>query len=88
MSRRSAAALSLVATAAPVLYDRPMSKLLSYLVIGLMIAVLAVLFTGVGAMLRGGEFNRKYGNKLMQWRVMLQFAAVMLMLLFFILHAT
>ena len=65
-----------------------MSHYLPYLVGAVMIAVLAVLFLGVGSMLRGGEFNRKYGNKLMQWRVILQFTAVMLMLLFFLLHST
>ena len=65
-----------------------MSHYLPYLVGAVMIAVLAVLFLGVGSMLRGGEFHRKYGNKLMQWRVILQFTAVMLMLLFFLLHST
>ncbi len=44
------------------------------------LAVLAVLGVGVISMLRGGEFNRKYGNKLMQLRVLLQFAVVMLLL--------
>lgn len=44
------------------------------------IAVLAVLIVGVFSMLRGGEFNRKYGNKLMQLRVLLQFAVVMILL--------
>jgi len=44
------------------------------------LAVLAVLIIGVLGMLRGGEFNRKYGNKLMQLRVLLQFAVVMLLL--------
>jgi hypothetical protein len=48
------------------------------IVIGLA-AVLAVLFFGVITMLRGGEFNRKYGNKLMQLRVLLQFGVIMLL---------
>ena len=43
-----------------------------------MLAVLGVLFIGVFAMVRGGEFNRKYGNKLMRLRVILQFTAVAL----------
>jgi len=47
-------------------------------VIGLA-AVLAVLFFGIATMLRGGEFNRKYGNKLMQLRVLLQFGVILLL---------
>lgn len=39
-------------------------------------AVVAVLFFGIATMLRGGEFNRKYGNKLMQLRVLLQFVVI------------
>ncbi len=35
-------------------------------------AVLAVLVTGIVGMVKGGEFNKKYGNKLMRARVMLQ----------------
>ncbi len=35
-------------------------------------AVLGVLVTGIVAMTKGGEFNKKYGNKLMRARVMLQ----------------
>jgi hypothetical protein len=34
------------------------------------------------AMARGGEFNRKYGNKLMRARVALQGLAIVLFLLF------
>ena len=30
-------------------------------------------------MARGGEFNRKYGNKFMQARVILQFGAIALL---------
>ena len=35
-----------------------------------------VLFVGLFAMARGGEFNRKYGNKLMRLRVLLQAIAI------------
>ena len=45
-------------------------------------AVLVVLAVGLVAMFRGGEFNRKYGNKLMRLRVALQALAVLLMVLF------
>ena len=37
-----------------------------------MAAVLASLVIGLGAMVKGGEFNKKYGNKLMRARVGLQ----------------
>lgn len=46
-----------------------------------MLATLASLFIGLFAMVKGGEFNKKHGNRLMQLRVMLQGAA----LLFFVL---
>ena len=42
------------------------------LLIGLMGAVVVVLVTGIALMARGGEANRKYGNKLMTARVALQ----------------
>lgn len=43
-----------------------------------LLAVLGVLFAGLISMARGGEFNRKHGNRLMRWRVALQGLAVML----------
>jgi hypothetical protein len=49
----------------------------------MLVIVLAVLITGVVAMARGGEFNQKYGNRLMQLRVATQFIAVILIALFF-----
>lgn len=42
---------------------------------------LGVLFLGLFSMARGGEFNRKYGNLLMRFRVLAQFAAILLVLL-------
>ena len=47
-------------------------------------AIVVVLLTGVIGMAVGGEFNRKYGNRLMRLRVLLQMAAVGLILLFFL----
>jgi len=41
-----------------------------------MAAVLAVLLIGVLGMAKGGAFNKKYGNKLMQARVVLQGVAL------------
>jgi Hypoxia induced protein conserved region len=43
-----------------------------------MVAVLAVLVLGLFSMVKGGEFNRKYGNRLMRWRVGLQAVALVL----------
>lgn len=52
-----------------------------FLLMGLMLAVAAVLVTGIALMARGGETNRKYGNKLMMLRVVLQAAALAVMAL-------
>ena len=48
-------------------------------------ATLAVLIAGVLTMVRGGEFNKKYGNKLMIARVVLQALAIALVGLLFLL---
>lgn len=37
-----------------------------------MVLVLLSLVAGMVSMIKGGEFNKKYGNKLMQARVTLQ----------------
>jgi hypothetical protein len=39
-------------------------------------AVLAVLLLGIFSMAKGGDFNKKYGNKLMRARVILQAVAL------------
>ena len=44
--------------------------------------VLGILLFGIGSFGRGGEFNRKYANKIMRARVLAQFLAVLLILLF------
>ncbi|SME91524.1 Hypoxia induced protein conserved region [Tistlia consotensis] len=43
-----------------------------------MLVTLGILFTGLFSMARGGEFNRKYGNKLMRARVIAQAVALVL----------
>jgi hypothetical protein len=43
-----------------------------------MAAVLGVLVVGLYSMTRGGDFNKKYGNKLMQARVVLQGVALLM----------
>ena len=46
-----------------------------------MTSVLAVMGLGIFSMVKGGEFNKKYGNKLMQARVVLQGLALALLAL-------
>ena len=48
-------------------------------------AVFAVLVAGVVGFIAGGEFNRKYSNKLMRLRVATQAVAVLLLLALLIL---
>jgi len=45
-------------------------------------AVVIVLAVGVISMFRGGEFNARWGNRLMRARVVLQALAVLLILAF------
>ena len=45
-------------------------------------AVAIILMIGIGGVGRGGEFNRKYANKIMRLRIAAQFVAVVLILLF------
>ena len=52
------------------------------IVILAMAAVAIILMIGIGGFDRGGEFNRKYANKLMRLRIFAQFIAVLLILLF------
>ena len=61
-----------------------MNGFLAILVIIAMVATLGVLFVGMFAMARGGEFNRKYGNTLMRYRVLLQGLAILLFILFMV----
>jgi len=56
-----------------------MSTVFNVLLAVALAATLAVLLTGVYGMARGGEFNRKYGNKLMRWRVALQGCAILIL---------
>ena len=58
-----------------------MSSLLYVLIPLAVLAVVAVLVTGIVGFARGGKFNKQYGNKLMQSRIALQFGAVILLLL-------
>ena len=44
--------------------------------IALLMAVAVVLILGIGTLFKGGETSKKYSNKLMQLRVLLQFIAI------------
>ena len=66
-------------------YMGSMETFFKILVVVAMVAVLGTLLFGVGAMFRGGEFNRKYANKLMQLRVLLQAVALLLFAIFMLL---
>ncbi len=56
-----------------------MSGIVPVLLIVALVATLGVLFAGLFSMARGGEFNRKHGNRLMRWRVALQGMALLLL---------
>ncbi|MCE8510749.1 twin transmembrane helix small protein [Ruegeria pomeroyi] len=45
-------------------------------------AVVIVLMIGLGGFAKGGTFNAKYGNKMMRLRLLFQFIAVVLILLY------
>ena len=45
-------------------------------------AVLLVLMVGIGGFSKGGKFNKKYSNKLMRLRILLQALAVIIILIF------
>ena len=57
---------------------------LFYLVIVAVFIVAGILIFGIGTFGKGGEFNKKYANKAMRWRIIAQFVAVALILLFVI----
>ena len=48
----------------------------------LLIAVALVLILGIGTLFKGGETSKKYSNKLMQYRVLLQFLAIIVLVVF------
>ena len=50
--------------------------LLKIFSIVLLVAVGIVLILGIGTLFKGGETSKKYSNRLMQLRVLLQFIAV------------
>lgn len=55
-----------------------MSGTVMILILVAMGATLAILLAGIVTMARGGAFNRKYGNRLMRYRVIFQGIAILL----------
>ena len=48
----------------------------------LLMVVAVVLILGIGTLFKGGETSKKYSNKLMQMRVLLQFIAIIVLVSF------
>ena len=63
-------------------YITRMSAVTLVLLVIFMVTTLGILLTGIVGMMVGGEFNRKYANKLMRARVLCQFLALVFFALF------
>ena len=48
----------------------------------LLMVVAVVLVLGIGTLFKGGETSKKYSNKLMQYRVLFQFIAIIVLVCF------
>ena len=55
---------------------------LKFLSFFLLLAVGVVLVLGIGTLFKGGETSKKYSNKLMQLRVLLQLVAILVLVAF------
>ena len=53
-----------------------MSNIIIILLVLALLSVLGVLGLGIFSMARGGNFSLKYGNKLMQLRILVQACAI------------
>tara|TARA_B100000768_G_C10882653_1_gene210285 strand:+ start:200 stop:403 length:204 start_codon:yes stop_codon:yes gene_type:complete len=56
--------------------------LVKILGIMLLITVAIILVLGIGTLFKGGETSKKYSNKLMQYRVLFQFIAIIVLVCF------
>ena len=63
----------------PTAINKIIDKILSII---LLMLVGIVLILGIGTLFKGGETSKKYSNKLMQLRVLLQFIAVIALVAF------
>ena len=48
----------------------------------LLIVVAIILILGIGTLFKGGETSKKYSNKLMQYRVLFQLIAIIVLVCF------
>lgn len=55
-----------------------MNGFLAFLIPAAIVVTAIVLIIGIAGFARGGEFNRKHGNKLMRLRILLQAVAIVL----------
>ncbi|MCP4328697.1 MAG: twin transmembrane helix small protein [Alphaproteobacteria bacterium] len=62
------------------------AEILEILIYIALAGVVAALLIGVVSMFRGGDFNRKYGNHFMRWRVGLQATVVLLLVLLWLVN--
>jgi Hypoxia induced protein conserved region len=46
------------------------------------LGVAAILMVGIGGFAKGGDFNKKHANRIMRYRILAQFAAVVLIVAF------
>ncbi|MEM1267640.1 MAG: twin transmembrane helix small protein [Pseudomonadota bacterium] len=53
-----------------------------YVTLAACLVVLAIVMVGIGGFARGGEFNKKYANKIMRLRLAAQLFAVVLIVVF------
>ncbi|WP_374633203.1 twin transmembrane helix small protein [Paracoccus sp. (in: a-proteobacteria)] len=58
--------------------DKPLLILLAICCL----AVVVILATGIGGFAKGGEFNRKHGNRMMRWRIIAQAIAIAVFLIY------
>jgi amino acid permease len=56
--------------------------LIKILGIMLLITVAVILILGIGTLFKGGEISKKYSNKLMQYRVLFQLIAIIVLVCF------
>lgn len=63
-----------------------LSDPLYLLILGALACVVVILATGIIGFARGGEFNRRHGNRMMRWRIIAQFIALVLIMSFLWLH--
>lgn len=55
---------------------------LFWLVVIALGSVALILTIGIGGFARGGEFNRKHGNRMMRWRIIAQAIALVIIMIY------